>query len=263
MTALQAICFGLIQGLTELLPVSSSAHLILLPWVFRWPDPGLAFDVSLHIGTLVAVLAYFYRDVIRLTRDFFGALQGQREPQHQLPLKLIVATVPGALIGLAFEKQAETLFRSPLLIAGSLTALGLLLFFADNNKRERSDLTHLSWMQAILIGLSQGLAIIPGVSRSGITISVALLLGLEREAAVRFSFYLSIPIICGAGLLKSHVFLTHSGDPLFWMGLLTAAVSGYAAIRFLMNFVKTKSFTPFVVYRVLLSLFILSYYFLK
>jgi len=255
----QAAIYGIIQGLTEYLPISSSAHLVLLPLFTGWPDPGLAFDVALHWGTLVAVLFYFRREVVNLTLGFFGSLKGKWEFENRLPWQIGVATLPGAVIGFLFEKQAESTFRSPWILAGTLSVLGVLLFYADRKGSRSLTLSHLTWGKAILIGLSQGLAIIPGVSRSGITITTALLLGLDRTAAVRFSFYLSIPIIFGAGLLKAKFILHNAGDPSIWVAMIGAAVSGLAAIHTLITYVRTRSFTPFVIYRFGLSLIIMGW----
>lgn len=253
MTLLQAIVYGVIQGLTEYLPVSSSAHLVLLPVFTGWKDPGLAFDVGLHWGTLVAVLAYFRKDVIKLVMGFAGYLGGHREYQNRLPAYLVLATVPGALLGLMFEKQAETIFRSPWILAFTLTGMGLLLLYSDRHGSKSLSLADLTWKTAIMIGLSQGLAIVPGVSRSGITITTALLVGFERADAVRFSFLLSMPIIFGAGLLKADYLLQSAGDPIIWIALCASAVSGFAAIKILIGYVRTRSFLPFVVYRILLA----------
>src|ERR1044071_2653380 len=191
----QAVALGIVQGLTEYLPVSSSAHLVLVPWFFKWEDPGLAYDVALHWGTLIGVVAYFWRDLIGLAQGWLGSLQGKREFENKLPWFLIAATIPGAVLGFLFEKQAETIFRSPLLIAGTLSGLGIFLYWIDQKVPKNKGLKDMGLGQALWIGISQGLAIVPGISRSGITISTALLLGLDRTAAVRFSFLLSIPII--------------------------------------------------------------------
>lgn len=251
MSWIQAIAYGLIQGLTEFLPVSSSAHLVLLPWLTGWTDPGLAFDVALHWGTLLAVLFYFRRDVADLTKRLFL-------PDRKLPLQIIAATVPGAIIGLLLEKQAETLFRSPLLIAATLSSIGILLYMADKRKQETVALLNMPWSSAILIGISQGLAIVPGVSRSGITIAVALLLCLRRPDAIRFSFYLSMPIIFGAGLLKFKHMLEALSEPTAILAFLVSAASGYFAIHLLVSLMKNRTLTPFVVYRLLLAGIILA-----
>jgi len=260
MTIIQAAVYGMIQGLTEFLPVSSSAHLALFPWLFGWKDPGLAFDVALHWGTLCGVVIYFWKDIRELAMGWLGSIGGRREQKNILPWQIILATIPGGLAGVALEKKAETIFRSPLLIALALGGLGILLYIADKKNTSRLPLTQLSWGKALSVGLSQALAIIPGVSRSGITITTGLFLNLDRDSAVRFSFLLSIPIILGAGLKKTGYLLHNVGSVVLWVGFATSALSGLAAIHFLLNFVKKRSFTPFAVYRILLALFILAWF---
>jgi undecaprenyl-diphosphatase len=166
---------------------------------------------------------------------------------------LIIGTIPGAVLGFLFEKQAETVFRSPWILCATLSLMGLLLFFSDKVGGKSKSLADLHWGSALAIGFCQGLAIIPGISRSGITITAGLLLGLSRTDAVRFSFYMAIPITAGAGLLKADYLFHNAGDPVIWSALFTSAISGAAAIHVLLNYVKTKSFTPFVVYRFVLA----------
>jgi undecaprenyl-diphosphatase len=253
MTLFQSTIYGIIQGLTEFLPVSSSAHLILLPVFTGWPDPGLAFDVALHWGTLAAVVLYYRHDLAVFIRGAIGSLGGGRAPENILPWKIAAATVPGAVIGFAIEHQAETVFRSPWVMVFTLSIMGLVLWWADRVGTKNRHLEDLSWSRAITIGFLQSLALIPGVSRSGITMTACLFLGLERTDAVRFSFLLSIPITAGAGLLKSPYLIHNAGDPTIWAGVITSAVAGFLAIHVLMTYVRTRSFTPFVVYRIALA----------
>jgi undecaprenyl-diphosphatase len=253
MPFLHSLIYGAIQGLTEFLPVSSSAHLVLLPYFTGWEDPGLAFDVALHWGTLFAAVLYFRNDVIALIADAFRFLGGQRTPQTALPFKIAVATIPGGIIGFLFEKQAETLFRSPALLACTLSAMGVGLWAADRWGSKSKGLDGLSWAQAFAIGVAQGLAIVPGVSRSGITITAALALGLRREEAVRFSFLMLMPITLGAGLLKSKYLISNIGDASVWVALVSSFLFGIAAIHILISYVRSKSFIPFVVYRLALA----------
>ncbi|MGE5455071.1 MAG: undecaprenyl-diphosphate phosphatase, partial [Methylocystaceae bacterium] len=194
MSLIEAIIMGLVQGLGEFLPISSSAHLILVPWLFKWTDPGLIFDIGLHLGTLIAVLVFFWQDWIKLLKGAFG---GTRSTEGRLFWYLVLATIPGVLIGFMLESKAETVFRSPVLIAIMLIIMGVLLYWADQRGKKRVDLENIKLSSALTIGFSQALAIIPGVSRSGITMTTALLLGLKREEAARFSFLLSTPIIFG------------------------------------------------------------------
>ncbi len=259
MNIFQAVSYGLIQGLTEFLPVSSSAHLTLLPVFTGWEDPGLSFDVALHWGTLIAAVVYFRKDVLRLIALAIESLKGASTPEHHLPWKIAAATIPGAILGLLLEKHAEHAFRSPLLLAVTLSTMGLALFAADRWGSKQIPLEQISWRQAIIIGVCQGIALIPGVSRSGITITTALVLGLDREAAVRFSFFLAIPITLGAGLVKFKYLIHNIGDPAIPVGLLVSALSGLAAIHILITYVRRKSFTPFVVYRLALAVAIVAF----
>ncbi len=253
MSSLEAIVLGLVQGLSELLPISSSAHLLLVPWFLGWPDPGLGLSVALHWGTLIAVVVYFRLDVLRLITGAFGSFAGKREFENRLPWLVVLGTLPAVGAGLLLEHWAETSFRSPLLIATTLAGIGLVMGWADHRSDQGTGLESLTAKNVFLIGLAQCLALVPGVSRSGITIIAALLLGLDRPAAVRFSFLLSIPIIAGAGILKIDEAFSHASEPTFWLGLAVSAISGFAAIHFLITYVRTKRFTPFVVYRLALA----------
>ena len=246
----QSLILGIVQGLTEFLPISSSAHLILIPRLFGWEDQGLSFDVALHLGTLVAVLAYFWRDILEILTS----------KDRKTLFFLIVATIPGAIAGFLLEHKAETVFRSPQLIAWTLILMGAALGLADWLGKEDKTMADLTFKIALIIGLSQSLALIPGVSRSGITIMTALFLGLKRREAARFSFLLSAPIIAGAGILKLKTIL-HSPDHLsLGIGFLAAALSGFLAIWAIMKYVQTRRYTPFVIYRWILGLFVLSHF---
>jgi undecaprenyl-diphosphatase len=250
---LQAIILGIVQGLTEFLPVSSSAHLVIIPWLFNWDDPGLAFDVALHMGTLVALLVYYWRDWL----DMGIAVASGKGPMRRLLFLLIIASVPGALIGIAFEKQAETTFRSPVLIACNLAVLGLVLLLADIWGRNRRGFKEMTVLDALLIGLSQALAIVPGVSRSGATITMARALGVEREDAANFSFLMATPIIAGAGMLEMHKAL-HSGmHSQIGLGFLASLVFGLLAIAGLIHYVRTRTYQPFAYYRFIVAAFVL------
>ena len=253
MTITQALTYGIVQGLTEYLPVSSSAHLLLVPFFTGWPDPGLAFDVALHWGTLVAVVIYFWRDLLVLTKGAFGSLAGGRTPENLLPWRIALATVPGAIAGVLLEHRAETTFRSPWIPAVMLPVLGIFLALADRFGRKSVRMETMPWSSALIIGLCQALALIPGVSRSGITITSALFLGLERQDAVRFSFLISVPIIAGAGILKIHYLVGNVGDPAVLTSIAASAISGLLAIHVLITYVRTRTFMPFVVYRFLLG----------
>jgi undecaprenyl-diphosphatase len=255
MNPLHAAVLGTVQGLTEVLPISSSAHLILIPKFMKWPESGLTFDVALHIGTFIALALYFWRDILELVGNFCsGCHSGVNTPAKRLPFYIIAATIPAALVGKALEGPIEEIFRkSPAIIAALLMLFGLLLAFADTTgaKRWRIDKVNLKF--AIIIGLAQCLALMPGVSRSGITITAALLLGFHRESAARFSFLISLPIVAGAALLKvGHLVQTGipagEGIPLL-IGISTSAVFGFLSVAFLLKLVQRDSLYPFVWYR--------------
>src|SRR5579863_9021799 len=248
----QAIILGAVQGLTEFLPVSSSAHLILVPWLMRWEDPGLAFDVVLHLGTLLALLVYYWREWLDMG---MSVVDGRPLPRRLLYL-LIVASVPGAIIGVLLEKQAETIFRSPILIACTLAVMGVALWAADWIGSKKRKIEDIGLLDALLIGLSQALAIIPGVSRSGATITTARILGLERADAANFSFLMATPIIAGAGLLEARKFF-HSGlTPQLGLGFTASAVFGLIAIAGLLSYVRMHTYRPFAIYRIALAILV-------
>jgi len=248
----EAAVLGLVQGLGEFLPISSSAHLVLVPWIFRWHDPGLTFDIALHIGTLVAVIIYFWKDWWNL---FKAGIKGLSTQDGRLFWYLVVASVPGAAIGFMLEDIAETVFRTPLLIAVMLIVMGIILHWSDRRGRKEIALDEINFKTSFLIGLSQALAIIPGVSRSGITMTTGLLLGLTREDTARFSFLLSMPIILGAGLVKLPTLVENPAiiNGSFVLGMVVSAVVGLISIGFLLRYVQTKDFRPFAWYRFVLG----------
>ena len=254
---------GMVQGLGEFLPISSSAHLIIAPWLFKWDDPGLGFDVALHWGTLLAVVVYFRGDIVLLVKGFWHSLfKSTRDLQNNIYQKLawliVVASVPGAVIGYLLEKQAERAFRNPLLIAVTMSVFGLMLLAVDKFGKKIKNLDRIKWLDAVWIGFSQALAVIPGVSRSGRTIAMGLSLGFKREDAARFSFLMSIPIIFGAGLLKLKDF--HSGVTTqdLAVGFASAAVFGFLSIKYLLRYLAKHDFKIFVWYRLLLAGLILA-----
>jgi len=259
----QALVLGLVQGLTEFLPVSSSGHLILVPHVFGWADQGLAVDAALHLGTLAALLAYFRGEILDL---FSGALN------RRLGVIIVLATIPGAVAGVLFGKYIEAHFRWPLLIAGTTAFWGLVMLAADRQARpappprrthsnpgDRPDdpLEHIGWGQGLAVGIAQALALIPGTSRSGITITTGLFTGLDRATAARYAFLLGIPITAGAGM-KEALHLVRAGEHVGDTGPILVAVlvsflSGWFAVWFLVNYLKRRSLVPFVIYRLLLA----------
>ena len=262
---LHALVLGLVQGLGEFLPISSSAHLILVPWLFNWADPGLGFDVALHWGTLVAVIVYFRNDIVLLFRGFWHSLfSSTRDLQNNIYQKLswllIIASVPAAVIGKLLETQAEHAFRAPLLIAATMAVFGIVLWIADKAGQKQKNLDHISRADALILGLSQAIAVIPGVSRSGATMTAGLLRGFTRADAARFSFLMSIPIIFGAGLLKLPHFHDGVTTAELIVGFVAAAVSGFLAIRYLLRYLSSHSFKIFVWYRLALAALIILVY---
>lgn len=246
MTVFEALVLGIVQGLGEFLPISSSAHLVLVPWVFGWEYAGLTFDVALHIGTLISVVAFFWRDWLVLVND---ALKRERTHEARLFWMLVVATIPGAAAGYLLEDQAETVFRSPLLIGVLLIVMGIILYWVDLRAAKRKDIKGVSFSDSLIIGISQALAILPGVSRSGATMTAGRALGLTREAAARFSFLLSTPIIVGAGVYKLKDLSFADINVAFITGVVSSAVVGFLAIGFLLRYLTTNNFAIFVWYR--------------
>jgi undecaprenyl-diphosphatase len=264
MNLFQAIILGLVQGLGEFLPISSSGHLIIFPWLFNFPDPGLSFDVALHFGTLIAIVLYFWKDFIEIISKFKiqnSKLQVKNQNYNKNTFWLIIiATTPGALFGYFLEKQAETIFRNPLLIAGTLSIVGLILYLADKYARHRKNINDITKKDAIIIGLSQAFAIIPGVSRAGATITSGLFLGLNRVSAARFSFLLSAPIIFGATIVKiKH--LADAGSTEI-VAIIVATLSGYLAIAWMLKFISRVSYKVFFWYRLALALIIIVVWFI-
>ena len=268
----RAIVLGIVQGLTEFLPVSSSAHLIIVPWLFGWQPFGLAFDVATHLGTLAAVLVYFWRDLVAMARGALGgwrSLVRGRLPEDEmgrLGLFIVVATIPAAMAGVLLESSIDKHFHqdpigsAPMVaLALLLMGMGLLLGVADRagQRRQGRSLRQIGLPTALAVGLAQMLAIVPGVSRSGSTITAGLFAGLERATAARFSFLLGVPIILGAGL-KETIGLVRDGIPagehgVFVAGVASAAIVGYLAIAGLIRFLQRHSTDVFVIYRLVLG----------
>ncbi|MEG3070611.1 MAG: undecaprenyl-diphosphate phosphatase [Peptococcaceae bacterium] len=261
MTVLQALFMGIIQGLGEFLPISSSAHLVLTPWVLGWEDPGLVFDVALHMGTLLAVVAFFWRDWVEL---FSEAIIKRRSTQKaSMFWYLLIATIPGALAGYTLEEQAETIFRNPLIIASMLIIMGLILFIVDRRAVNRKNMNGITFVDSLLIGLSQAFAIIPGVSRSGVTMTAGRALGFTRKTAARFSFLLSTPIIFGAGVMQLKNLTISDINIAFIIGVLSSAIVGVLSIGFLLRYLTTRSFDIFVWYRLIIGLAIIVLVFVR
>lgn len=269
MNIIEAIIFGIIQGATEFLPVSSSGHLALAHYFLGAQESDLAFDVALHLGTLLAILAYFRDDFRQMAKAVLGLHKDQAETRRLrgMAIFIAIATIPGALAGLLLEETAATYFRHPAMVAAALAGAGLLLLLADRAGKRTRNFEKITLVDALLIGLSQACAIIPGVSRSGSTITCGLAMGLTRQAAVRFSFLLSAPIIFGAGVHEIPKILTNGlaegQSMLYAAGFLAAAISGYLFISFIMQYIRARSFAIFAYYRFLLAALVLIALFLQ
>ncbi len=261
MTDVQILVLALVQGLTEFLPVSSSAHLILIPKLLGWTDQGLAFDIALHLGTLVAVLLYFRQDLLRIVRAALTVRLGQAmNPEAKIGWSMVLATIPVGLAGLSLKPFIETTLRAPWVIAYATIGFGLLLGAADFWGAKRRTATDFRWRDALWIGLWQALALIPGASRSGVTLSAGLLLGLTPQTAARFSFLLSIPVIALAAALSLIQWFKVGGllqGPDLLLGAGIAALSGYACIHYFLKLIARVGLWPFVLYRLCLGLALL------
>ncbi|MDA9095482.1 undecaprenyl-diphosphate phosphatase [Porticoccaceae bacterium] len=255
MDILQAIWLAAIQGFTEFLPISSSAHLILPSQVLGWPDQGLAFDVAVHVGSFVAVVIYFRREIQQLVTAWFKSLGGPQTPESHLAWYIIIATVPASITGLIFGGFIEVHLRSMAVIAATTIVFGLLLGWADYRYRGSKTIDQLTWKTALIVGAAQALALIPGTSRSGITMTAALMLGFDRISAARFSFLLSIPIIALSGGYKGLELLGQASVPWFeiMIGTVLSALTAYLCIHSFMRFVERVGMLPFVIYRLLLG----------
>ncbi len=259
MDIFHAVILGIIQGVTEVLPISSSGHLILVPSLLDWPESGLTFDVALHFGTFLAIFYYFRTDVVNLIRDGLdGIYQDSVTRKLRLPWMIVLASVPAAIVGKTLEEPIERIFRSsPLTIVVMLICFGLALGLADRYGRKLADVASITLGSAMIIGCFQCLALVPGVSRSGITITAALLLGFTRSDAARFSFLLSLPVVFGAALLKGIDLAKHGIEPGMAVPMLTgvtvSALTGYISVAFLLKFVQSRTLWPFVWYRLALG----------
>ncbi|HPS28346.1 MAG TPA: undecaprenyl-diphosphate phosphatase [Candidatus Paceibacterota bacterium] len=259
------IVLSLIQGLTELLPVSSSAHLMILPWLFKISDPGLAFDVALHLGTLLALVIYFFKDwiqIIQLGLNPKAQLKTSSPYNHKTLWFLVIATLPVVIVGLVFNDQLETLLRQPLITAGSLIIFGILLWLADKYSKKTVTLDDMTHKDALFVGAAQVLALVPGVSRSGATMTAALNRNFTKEMAARFSLLLSMPAILGAALLEIKNIAAISFGTLV-LAISVTALSSYLVIKFLMTRIDKIGYKGFAIYRIVLALIIILTYCLR
>jgi len=249
-TTIQAIVLGIVQGVGEFLPISSSAHLYLVPWILGWDESGLAFDLALHLGTLAAVTLYFWRDLIALLVE--GLTKGTRTPRGRLAWGIVVGTIPGGLFGLLLSERMD-IVRNPISIAILLALMGVVLYLADRGGKKNRTIEDIKVMDLVWMGIGQAVAIIPGVSRSGSTISTGLLIGLDRESAAKVSFLLGWPITLAAGIFATKGMSAGELTPAFWTGVVVSALVGYAVIAFLLEYLKRGTFLVFAWYRTGLS----------
>ena len=264
MSLIQSLILGIVQGVSEFFPVSSTAHLVLFPWFFSWHDPGLAFDVALHIGTLLALIYYFWREWSAIAVEFVAGVSGlgfKDYPNGRIGLIIIIACIPGGVAGVLFEKQASGILRDPYGIAFTLFFFGLILYISDRFSPKDKKISEMSVWDGLIIGVFQAISIVPGVSRSGISITGGLIRSLKRDEAARFSFLIAAPIIAGAAVFESrHLdFATVVSLP-FLAGILSSAVFGFLAIKYLLKYVQKGSYTVFVIYRIALAALIVFLY---
>jgi undecaprenyl-diphosphatase len=272
--SIQALVMGLVQGVTEFLPISSSGHLVLLPWLFGWKDAAnclqtgsgcqeqfitsVAFSVVLHMGTLVALLAYFWRDWLRLIPAGLAVIRDRSfrgDPDRRLAWLLLVATIPAVALGPIFEARLEELVREPAPVAMMLCVGAAILWLAERWGSKERDMTSITFAESLGIGLAQVLALVPGISRSGVSISAGLFMGFNREAAARFSFLMATPVVGGAGIWEARKLVTGEAGvnpsiSIVLIGLVAAALSGLLAIRFMLEFLRRQPVYAFVAYRV-------------
>lgn len=263
MTTLQALILGIIQGLTELLPISSSGHLEIIPWLLNWTnDPGFVeafegFDVALHFGTFLAIALFFFKDWIKLIVGGFNqVVKKKKTTEGRMFWYLVIATIPGGIIGLLLDTFAGDVLKKPVIIAIALIVMGIILYIVDKKAKSTTDYEHMSFKQTFLIGLSQCLAFIPGVSRSGITMTAGRALGVDRESVARYSFMLSAPIVFAATIFKIKDFVFSVP---FFVGVIASFLVGIIVIKWLLNYLKKGSFKIFAIYRVVFGIIILGF----
>ena len=267
MSILQAIILGIVQGLTELLPISSSAHLNLIPWIFNWTSSEefnqafKAFDVALHAGTLFAIALFFYKDWVKLIKGGYNqVVKKQRTAEGRMFWYIVIATIPGGIIGFLLDHFLEDALSKPLIMAIALIVMGIILYIVDSKCKSTTNYKHMTFKQTFLIGLSQSLAFIPGVSRSGITITTARLMGIDRTSAAKYSFMLSAPIVLAATIFKLKDFVFSLP---FFVGIFTSFIVGVLVIKYLLKYLQKGSFKIFAVYRVIFGIIVIVLNFVK
>ncbi len=262
MTIIQSLILGIVQGLTELLPISSSAHLYIIPWLLKWSESDKfiaafeGFDVALHFGTLLAIVLFFYKDWIKLIKGGWKQIRGEKTFEGKMFWYIVLATLPGGAIGFLLDHFLEDVLTKPIIIGIALMVMGIALYFADKFSKNNTDYEHMTLKQTFFIGLSQALAFIPGVSRSGVTITTGRLMGVDRESAAKYTFLLSTPIVLAATLYKIKDFAF--SELSFYIGILASFLVGIFVIKFLLNYLKKGSFKIFAIYRVIIGIFIIT-----
>lgn len=266
MTIIQSIILGIVQGITEFVPISSSGHLVLAQNLFGIKEATLSFDVALHLGTFISLILFFWQDWLHLIRAFFKSLKKwdfKNDPNQRLFYLLVIATIPGIIFGALLEKQAETIFRSIYLVLINFVIIGVLFIIIEKVAKKIRDLKQTTLKDSLIIGFSQALAIIPGVSRSGITITAGLFSGMKRESATRFSFLMATPIILGAGLVSLSKIFAEGSNGIGWTniiaGFLAAAIVGFLAIKYLLIYLKNHTLNIFAYYRFFVAVVIIIY----
>ena len=278
MDFIQAIILGIVQGLTEFLPISSSGHLILIPQIAKWDYMGKAFDVALHVGTFISLLIYYRETIVKIFKDWVGTFKELKtpkvifdNPEKRLPWLILMTVIPGGLVGVFLEDVIEKYASGPMVTSICLIVFGMVLCIAESySKRltiqERPTSENVNFMQALIIGLAQACALVPGMSRSGITMTAGMFLGMKKDQAANFSFLISFPIIGGAAVYSGLKLVTHpelmtTTPMIFLVGIITSAITGYFVIKFLLNFIKKDSFAVFMYYRIVLGLIIMGMFF--
>lgn len=267
MSIIQALILGIIQGLTELLPISSSAHLNIIPWLLDWTKSEEfvtafeGFDVALHVGTLLAIGLFFFKDWIKLIKGGYEQVVKKKKTfEGRMFWYIVAATIPGGIIGFILDKFAGDALDKPIIIAIALIVMGIILYIADEKSKSKTKFEDMNFKQTFLIGLSQCLALIPGVSRSGVTMTTARIMGIERKSAAKYSFLLSTPIVFAAALLKFKDFVF---SPSFFVGVLASFLVGIVVIKFLLQYLQKGSYKIFAIYRIIFGLFIIAMVIIK
>lgn len=257
----QSLILGIVQGLTELLPISSSAHLILIPKIFGWSEIPDSFDVALHFGTLLAIALFFFKDWLNLIKGGFNlVVKKEKTTEGRMFWFIVLATIPGGIIGFLLDHFLEDALKTPLIIATALIVMGIVLYIADKKCKSEIKYEKMGLKETFLIGLSQALAFIPGVSRSGVTMTMGRLLKVDRESAARYSFMLSAPIVFAATVFKFSSFVFNAQ---FFIGVISSFLVGAAVIKFLMQYLRKGSFKIFAIYRIIVGLLVILIYFIN